>query len=199
MKTAAALVALLLTIALPASAQLPPNPDAKELRAYTLTMTALNQFIAASRNMMEAAKQDPRMSRMMALEKELDTLREKEEPSEADLDRQEKLEAEIEAMEDAMPDFNLAEAKDLDEMEKMIRSQPMMLNAITKAGMTPRDFSKFTLTFFQASMLGGMMKAGLIKELPKEVNPDNLAFLKEHEAEITRLTNELQALTKPKQ
>lgn len=188
---------LILTTALSAAAQLPPNPDAKELQGYTLTMSALKQFIAATRYMVEAAKGDPRMSKMMALEKEIEALREKEEPTDADMARQEQLETDLEAMEDSLPNFNLAEAKDLDEMEKTIRSQPLMANALAKAGMTPRDYGKFTLTFFQASMLHGMMKGGLIKELPKDMNPDNIAFVRDHEAEITKLTQELQALEKP--
>jgi hypothetical protein len=41
---------------------------------------------------------------------------------------------------------------------------------------------------FQAGMVAGMMKQGLIKEVPPEmaatVNMDNVKFVQEHEAEL---------------
>jgi calcineurin-like phosphoesterase family protein len=68
---------------------------------------------------------------------------------------------------------------------------PAMANAIRSAGLTPREYSKISLVMFQAMMVHGFQKAAANKELPKEfagsVLAENIKFVADNEAEITRL------------
>ena len=185
-----------------ASAQAPLDADAKELKSYTLTTTALKQFAAATRNMMTAAKADPRFQEMAKLKAEVEKLEAKEEPTEADDARLEKLNAQIDALESKLPNINVADArlKTLSDIEAAIKKEPLALNALNAAGMAPRDYAKFSLAFFQAAMLHGMQKAGVIKEVPKDlqatVNMDNVKFIEANQAEINALMAEFQAASK---
>jgi DNA repair exonuclease SbcCD ATPase subunit len=184
-------------------AQATLDADAKELRSYTLTTTALKQFAAATRNMMTAAKADPRFQEMAKLKAEVEKLEAKEEPTEADEARLEALNAQIEALEAKLPNMNMADArlKTLSDIEAAIKKEPLVLNALNSAGMAPRDYAKFALAFFQAAMLHGMQKSGMIKEVPKDlqatVNMDNVKFIEANQAEISALMAEFQAAPKP--
>ena len=191
----------LLVIAVPSRGQTAVEPDTKELQSYRLTLPALKQFVAVMRNVAAAAKSDARFGRMTKLRAELDQLQEKEELTEADEARLEKLHEELEAAEDSFGGgFNMSEHKTLSDMEAALRKEPLMMNALQSAGMTPRDYAKFALAFFQAAMIHGMQKSGMIKEIPKElqasVNMDNIKFVEAHEAEIKALMAEMQALGK---
>ena len=69
--------------------------------------------------------------------------------------------------------------------------------ALTKAGLTPRDYSKYILASLMAGMVAGFQKSGVLKELPKdlkEVNPENVKFLLAHEAELAAMQKELEKL-----
>jgi hypothetical protein len=50
--------------------------------------------------------------------------------------------------------------------------------------------------FLQASMIQSLRKAGTIKELPKDVNQDNVKFVAEHQAAFAAFMKELEALDK---
>ena len=196
-------VASLLLLPLSAAASQAANdPDAKELKAYTLTTSSLQQFVAATRNMLAAAKADPRFGEVMKLEAEIEKLREKEEPTEADDARIEKLSEQLDALKEKLPRVNMADAnlKSLTDVENAIKREPLMANALKSAGMSARDYAKFTLAFFQAAMIQGMQKSGLVKEIPKDlqatVNMENIKFIEANEAEITKLMAEFQAASK---
>jgi hypothetical protein len=88
------------------------------------------------------------------------------------------------------------DAKTLDEMEKAVRQEPLLSGALAKAGMPPREFAKFTFAMVGASLAAGMQKAGMLKELPKEVNAENVKFILEHEAELQKLQQEMKGLEK---
>jgi len=195
----------LLVLPVAARAQKPElDADAKEILAYNLTMPVFRQILVATRNMAEAAKQHPKYARAMRLEAEIDALEKKiedtEEPSEADLARLEKLRAEEEALEDSDTSLNISEVKTLSDMDAMIRKEPLMANALKSAGLTPREYAKFMLAFFQAGMIHGMQKSGTIKEIPKDlqatVNMENVKFIQQNEAEIERMWKEIEALGK---
>ena len=64
--------------------------------------------------------------------------------------------------------------------------------------MSARDYSVFTLVLFQSALTAGLKKSGLLKELPKEVNPENVKFVEEHEKELEAMRRELEALAPPK-
>lgn len=174
------------------------DADAKELKAYTLTTAALKQFAAATRGMIAAAKADPRFAEVMKLEAEVETLEAKEEPTDADSERLEKLREQLEALKEKLPRVNIADAqlKTLSDVENAIRREPLMAKALQSAGMSPRDYAKFALAFFQAAMIHGMQKSGLVKEIPKDlqatVNLENIKFIEANQSEINALMSEFQ-------
>lgn len=192
---------LILLFGLSAAAQ-SLDSDEKELKNYTLTMATLKQFAAASRAMATAMNNDPRYREVAALKKQLETLENKEEPSDTELDRMEKLREEIEAAEERMgAGLDLSDGQTLSDMEADIRKIPVLANALKSVGMAPREYAKFALAFFQASMLHGFQQSGMVKQIPKEleakINMENVKFVAEHQEEIKALTAELQALGKP--
>jgi hypothetical protein len=52
------------------------------------------------------------------------------------------------------------------------------------------------MALLQASMWAGMKKQGMVKEkdIPKDVNPANIAFVEQHAAEMTALTERMKKL-----
>lgn len=50
----------------------------------------------------------------------------------------------------------------------------------------------------QSGMIAGMRKAGLVKEIPKDVSAENVRFVEEHEAELKALQEAWEQLGKEK-
>ena len=202
-KTVITILPAVVLLCLPATtqAQMPgaDHPDAKELAAYKITVPTLNKIVQATRNLVEAIKSDPRYLKEQSLEAEIKKLREKEEPSEADLAKLEKLQADLDELEEGV--FGANDAKTLSDMAARIQKEPIMAKALASAGLDAREYAKFTLAYFQAAMVAGMMKAGLVKEVPKEMaaslNMDNVKFVQEHEAELAAFAKAMEALKTP--
>ncbi len=171
--------------------------DAAEIKSYRLTMDAVRKLSAAGEAMAKAIEADPRYKAQKALEEQIEALEKKDELTEAEEKRLEDLRAKLEAEEekndkDSGDDSN---AQSLDAMAKRIESVPAMANAIRSAGLTPREYSKISLVMFQAMMVHGFQKASANKDLPKElastVLAENIKFVADNEAEITRLLEKL--------
>ena len=86
----------------------------------------------------------------------------------------------------------------LDEMVRRIEKEPMMVDAIKDAGLSPREFTMITISMMQTAMAAGVAKMrpndnqdSLIREM--KANPDNIKFYNENEAEITRKSTQLAA------
>ena len=95
------------------------------------------------------------------------------------------------ALEDA-EDANSDDAT-LSDMTATLAKIPPVAAAIKTGGMTPREFATFELSMLQASMAAAMIKAGgTANNLPVEVPAENVKFVQDHEAEITRLAQQLQ-------
>jgi len=185
--------------ALSAQQMIQSDADAKEVASYRLTMEAVNKMKVAWRAAAEDAKKDPKYQELGRLEAELDALEKKDEPSEAEQARIEELSAKQEQLTREIEGPGLFnDANTLDEMEAAVRKQPLLSGALAKAGMPPREFAKFTFAMVGAGFAAGMQKSGLLKELPKEVNPDNVKFILEHEAELRQLQEEMKGLEKEK-
>jgi hypothetical protein len=200
----AAFCGIVLLFTSPAVAQTAVDSDVKEIRDYNLSIPVFKQVVLATRNMVEAMKKDPRYGQWAKLSAEVKALEaalaEKEEPTEAETARLEKLQQELERLEDSRPNIMGSDTKTLAQMEAQIQKEPLIANALKGAGLTGREYAKFMLAFFQAGMIHGMQKGGMIKEIPKDlaasVNPANVKFFEQNEAEITSLMKELEALTK---
>ena len=190
-----------LCVAVPTFAQKPGanDPDAKELAAYQLTMPALNKVLQAAKNLADAAKNDPRFKKQAALKAELKKLEAKEEPTEADEARIEKLRADIETMGNSI--FPDADTQTLSQMAAAMEKEPLFAKALASAGVTAREYAKFVLAYMSAGMVVGMMEQGVIKDVPKElatsVHPDNIKFFQAHKAEMQAFQKAMESLEQP--
>lgn len=168
--------------------------DTRELFAYRLTTRTLRQVDAATVAMAAELKKDPRYRQRLELGAEIAKLEKKEELSDAEQARLELLREKIEALGDA--DDVLSDGdQSLSDMEASIRKTPVMARALQSAGLTPREYSKFMLCLFQATVTAGMKKSGLMKEIPAEVPPENVKFAEEHEAELKALQEKWKAMS----
>ena len=191
-------VALLVTTMAGAPAAQDPQlaaADAKELASYRLTMETVKKVQTATRAMITELRNDPKFQRQLKVEAEIESLRKKDELTEAEQQRLLALEEEKEQLEEST-DLNLGSATSLDEMEASLKRSPVVANALAQARLAPREYGTFIMAMIQASMAAGFRKAGMIKELPKGVNPENVKFVEEHEAELKAMQAEFEALSK---
>jgi len=119
--------------------------------------------------------------------KELEALNAKEELTEAEQERMAQLEAEIEEAEQAeeMPE---EEDQSLSAMVERMAADPRIAGALKRAGLAPREAATLQLAFFQAAFAVGMLESGVIKEIPKEANTENVKFIQANRAAIAALT-----------
>jgi hypothetical protein len=85
------------------------------------------------------------------------------------------------------------EPKTLSDMTRRIDREPRLTAAIKAAGLTSREYSTIVLSYFQTMFAYSLKKQGAIKELPSDILPENIALIQSNEAELTKLTQELQA------
>lgn len=192
-------VALLLVCSIPSALRaqgsgLPPG-DAKELASYRLTMDTVKKVETATRALFAALKDDPKFQKLQQIEAELEALQKKEELTDAESERITALEAQKEALEDSQ-ELNFGSANSLDEMEANVNKSPLVSKSLQQAGLTPREYAKFMMAMIQASFAAGFKKAGMLKELPAGVNPDNVKFVEEHEAELKAMQAEFEKMGK---
>jgi hypothetical protein len=174
--------------------------DSKELASYRLSMDTAKKVYGMMRALSEEMQKDPKVQALTKLEAEIEALEKKDDASDADFERLEKLREQQEQQEEAIaasagPGLSLNNASSLDEMEAAMRKSPQAMAALAKVGLTPREYSKFFIASLMAGMVAGFQKAGTIKELPKElkeIHPDNIKFMLEHEAEFAAMQKEIQ-------
>jgi septal ring factor EnvC (AmiA/AmiB activator) len=179
----------------PAAAQPPSNdPDIKELSSYRLTKPTLDKVVNVNRAMVRAMMQDPRYEAAMKLEAEVEALRSKGALTDEEAERLEELEAKQDEMTDDIDNPLGGDSKTLAEMEARIKKFQPLMQALQKEGLTAREYGKFWMAFIQAAFAQGFQKAGMLKELPPDINPENVRFIEEHAAEIAALQKEFEAL-----
>jgi len=171
--------------------------DMAELASYRLTMATLQKLVVATQAFAQAMENDPQFKRYAAAEKELKALQAKDEPSEADEKRIAALEQELENSKLKSTDHPTTNDS-LADMERSITSIPHMSEALAKAGLSPREYAKFSLAMLQAGMVAAMKKAGTIKTIPADtgVSQENVQFMIDHEKEIADLTRQMKTLGK---
>jgi hypothetical protein len=175
----------------------PSDADLKEIASYKLTMETVEKVKVATRAMIAAIKKDPKYQQMLKLDAEIEALEKKDDRTEAEDAKLAALNEEKEKLESASDGpLSLGQANSLSEMEANIRKSPAIANALQSAGMSPREYSTFMMAMIQASMVAGFKKAGMMKELPKDVNPENVKFIEEHEAELKAMQAEFEKLAK---
>ena len=174
------------------------SADEKELAAYTLTMPTVRKMAAAMRTLNSLASQDPKAQELARLRAEIETLEKKDELSEAEEQKLDKLREQADALDQEQDrSEGLGNAKTIDEMEAGIRKHPGAAAALAKEGLTPREFAKCTLALLQAAMVKGFSQGKVdMAKLPAGINPANIKFIEENEKELTELQKEMQGAVK---
>jgi len=72
-----------------------------------------------------------------------------------------------------------------------LEATPALRDAIAKAGLSTRDYALTNEALVAAMMAQGAIEAGMLKEVPAGLNPQNVEFVKAHKAE---LESKMQAL-----
>ena len=82
------------------------------------------------------------------------------------------------------------------ELAAQYDAHPAAKRALTSAGITSREFVTFTFAMFQAAMAAGVIQQmnGKLDDVPAGAQRDNVLFYRRHEAELERVTAEMQAL-----
>jgi cytochrome c556 len=185
----------------PAAVTAQPNvdneADAKEIASYRLTMDGVRKMAIVMHAAFQEQKKDPAYQELARIEAELEPLQKKEEPTDAELQRIEELSTKRQQLKEKLDTGgSTGEARTLDEMAAQLQQEPRFTAALASGGISAREFSKFTLAMFGAAFAASLQKSGMLKELPKEVNPANVTFVLEHEAELQRLQEEMKAFEK---
>lgn len=166
--------------------------DAQELRAYRLTLPKVKQMADVTLAFAKAMEGDSDLAARKKLDGEIRALESKDTLGDADQKRLAGLRAKREAS-DAKEDAEAPEPKTLAEMAARIEKEPRLAAAIKAGSMSSREFATITLSFYQAMFAAMMQKSGALKELPKEVSAENVAFVRENEEALTAIFSALQA------
>jgi hypothetical protein len=178
--------------------QNPEDADSKEIAAYRLTGTGLTKVVNVNRTLIQQMLQDPNVREAEKIGAEIEALEKKDSPTEADDKRLQDLRVKQEQLEDSSDNPLGGDTRTLSEMEARIKKYPPLTQALQKEGMPPREYAKFWLAFIQAAFVQGFKKSGMLKELPPDVNPENVKFMEEHSGEIEAMQKELEALGRKK-
>jgi hypothetical protein len=76
-------------------------------------------------------------------------------------------------------------------VEARLKFEPRYTTALRVASISPRDYAKFALALFAARMAHGFLKSGAIRGVSQGVASDNVAFVAEHEQEVTDILKAL--------
>lgn len=174
------------------------DADAKEIASYRLTSAALAKVVNVNRAMLIQMQQDPKVQEALKVDKAIEALEAKDELTEAEQKQLDALRERQDQLEDSADNPLGGDTKSLGEMEARIKEYPPLMQALQKEGMAPREYAKFWLAFIQAAFVQGFKKSGMLKEIPAEVNPENVKFIEEHAAEIEAMQKEFAALGKDK-
>lgn len=193
----------IVSLASVASAQSFSAADTKELASYRLTMETTKKIYALFRAIGQEMAGDPKFQALQKTKAEIAALSKKDELTDAESERLEKLEMLAEQQEEeldkANEGANMSNAQSLSQMEAALKANPRFMAALSKAGLTPREYARWTIASLMAGMVAGFQKSGLLKELPKdlkEVNPENVKFILEHEAELNAMRTEMEKMGK---
>ena len=169
--------------------------DDAVLRAYRLTPATLQKVGAAAHAFAQAMQNDPKYKSAMAAGRELQALQDKENRTEAEDRRIDALEKQVDEAEKAFealaPSNDSDDAQTIADAARKIANMPHMSDALAGAGLTPRDFATFEMAMMQAGFAAGFKKAGLLKQMPPGVPPENVQFMLDHERELQQIQKDL--------
>ena len=187
-RTSLAATLLVALITAPAAAQAGTDAaDTREVQAYRLTMPKLTLLNQAFADALRQRQVDPAYKGLRDKKQEPARLGEKEDPTDAEQERMAQLEEEIREAEEAADDPEDTD-QSLSGMARRMAAEPHIAGALKRAGLSPREAATMQLAFLQVALAVGMKESGAIKEIPKDVNPDNVRFLQANRAAIEALT-----------
>jgi hypothetical protein len=72
-------------------------------------------------------------------------------------------------------------------VEARLKFEPRYASALRIASLSAHEYAKFALTLFAARMAHGFLQSGAIRGVTKGVATDNVAFVAEHERDVTEV------------
>jgi hypothetical protein len=191
--TAAALVAFSApTIA----AQKESALDDKDVRSYRLSMAGMQKFEKVIDALDAWAKTDPEIQANIKLQSAIDSLRKKEELTEAEQARLEKLEEQRAKLEDKDDDDDMDGDPSVDEIAAEISNIPAASSALRSAGLSAREYVIMALALFEAQAFASFKQQGITASIPAEANHANIKFVQDHAAVLKRMSEKLEKVNK---
>lgn len=169
--------------------------DDKELKSYRLTMATVKKFENAVEALANWAKNDPQTQANIRMQAAIDSLREKEELTEAEEERLEKLEQQRASMGEKEDD-ETSDDPSIDDIAAAIAKMPPVANALRRAGLTSREYVVMSLALFEAQAYVSLKQQGLITEIPKDANTANVKFVQDNAAVLKLLYEKLEKVNK---
>jgi hypothetical protein len=165
------------------------TPDQKELAAYTLTMPTVRKVAAVMQRLNDLESKNPKVQELAKIRAEIEALEQKDELSEADEQRLEKLREREEALDEEIDrESGAGDAASIDDLVKRVESQPDARAALAQEGLTAREFAKTFLALLQAAMVKGFSQGKVdMAKLPAGINPENIRFVEENEKELAAI------------
>lgn len=181
-------LAAALAVSAPAIAQT-LTPDQKALATYKLTMPTVRKVAAVMQKFNAMAEQDPKAQELKKVRAEIEALNQKDELTEAEQARLEKLQEREEALD---REIEAAEgpgnADTIADLAARVDARPEAKAALAAEGLTSREFAMTFMALLQAAMIKGFSQGKVdLAKLPPGVNPDNIRFVEENEKELAAL------------
>lgn len=186
------LLAILPVFLVPAAAQT-LSADEKELASFTLTMPTVRKVANAMKAFNELEAKDPKVRELAKIQKEIETLENKDDLTDAEAARIEQLRQRADVLDEEIEREQPMSAGTLAEMEAQIKTQPGAAAILSKEGLTAREFGKTVMALFQAAMVVGFSQGKVdMANLPPGVNPANVTFFQEHQKELEQIQAQMQ-------
>lgn len=168
------------------------SADEKALAAYRLNMATVRKVAAATQAFAAEQNKDPKVQELTKIRAEIKLLEDKDELTDPESEKLEKLREREEALEQEIDRDNDSKSSNdnqtLADMEASIKKEPRAMAILAREGLTPREYTLCMMALLQAAMVEGFSqgKADLTK-LPAGINPDNVRFVRENKAELDAL------------
>jgi vacuolar-type H+-ATPase subunit I/STV1 len=165
------------------------TPDQKELAAYALTMPTVRKVAAVMQRLNDLESKNPKVQELAKVRAEIEALEQKDELTEADEQRLERLREREEVLDEEIDrETGAGDASSIDDIVKRVESQLEARAALAQEGLTAREFAKTFLALLQAAMVKGFSQGQVdMAKLPAGINPENIKFVEEHEKELAAI------------
>lgn len=155
--------------------------DKQQLNGFELTMDRVERLDRAVTATYNALKADP--AHMAKIERRKAIESGEVEPTEAEMQA---------LMQQAQEEE--AAGSSLAGTVSKIEAQPTFVASIRSAGLTVQDAVLTQFALIQGAMAYGAKKQGLLKAIPKEISPQHVAFVAEHEQKVREYIEKWQGM-----